>query len=362
MTLNFIGQIYGNLGIPNHTRAFIRALEKAGVDVRPIPTHGKIAGGGKMADYDLTPDITSKLGKIDNNAPAICFWYPPTFDEVLGVFPKNIGYFIFEYTVIPKEWIEIMNNLDVVCTASQWGVDVLKANGLTTKAVVVPGGVDTKIYYPRQEELSVERPYRFIHVGKAETRKSSLEILQAFNKAFKGDRSAELIFMADNGKTTSENFVSFWEKEGLFKYSTDNIYPISYVDDIARMYRESDCGVFPSKSEGIGLPITEAMACGLPVITSKYSGMTEYVTDENAIVLKNGTMTKIYDPQYFPVAGQMGVWLSPNIDEIADKMLWAFNNKYEAKKIGAIAAADMKSFSWERAAKKFKQEVLDENQ
>jgi glycosyltransferase involved in cell wall biosynthesis len=322
-----------------------------------MPIMPKIAGG-ETSDYDLTSDITSNMGKLDRNAPAICFWYPPMFDEVLGVYPKNIGYFIFEYTDIPKEWVDNMNQLDVVCTASKWGVEVLKKNGVTTKCVVVPGGVDTKIFYPANEKRN-DGVTRFIHVGKAETRKGTIELLQAFNKTFKGDRSVELTILIDNGNITSKSFLNKCVEEKLLIHPVDNIHPLSFIPDLASLYRQHDCGVFPSKAEGIGLPITEAMACGLPVISSNYSGMSEYMNEENAILLKNNSIAKIYDPKYFPVAGERGTWAMPSIDEIGEKMLWVKNNIEEARKIGFRASEDMKKYSWEAAGKKFIDEVLN---
>lgn len=361
MTLNMFCQPFGNLGIPNHTREFIRGIMANGVDVRMIPLMPKIAGG-VTADYDLTPDLTKNMGKLDRNAPSICFWYPPVFEEVLGVYPKNIGYYIFEYDNIPQEWVDVMNTLDVVCTASQWGVDVLKKNGVTKPCKVIPGGVNSKVFYPLEKSESkntILGAYQFIHVGKAEVRKGTLELLQAFNRTFKGSNDVRLILMVDNGNVSSEEFLKKYVDEGLFKYPTDNIVPLSFVDDIAEIYRDSDCGVFPSKAEGIGLPITEAMACGLPVIVSKNSGMTEYITEKNAIVLTEGTASKIYDPKYFPVAGERGTWTTPSIEEIGAKMRWAFENQELASKIGQVAAEDMKKYSWEAAGKKFKEEVLD---
>ena len=48
-----------------------------------------------------------------------------------------------------------------------------------------------------------------------------------------------------------------------------------------------DALVLPTRGEGWGLPVTEAMSMGLPVIVTNASGPTEYATDDNAYLLRN---------------------------------------------------------------------------
>ncbi|PIE81810.1 MAG: glycosyl transferase family 1 [Chloroflexi bacterium] len=59
------------------------------------------------------------------------------------------------------------------------------------------------------------------------------------------------------------------------------IYWVGYIDEADKpvLYRNAETFVFPSKREGFGLPVLEAMACGTPVVTSDATSLSEVVGD-----------------------------------------------------------------------------------
>ena len=56
-------------------------------------------------------------------------------------------------------------------------------------------------------------------------------------------------------------------------------------DELAGLYTACDCLVHPYRGEGFGLPIAEAMACGLPVIVTGYGAALDYCNEENAYLI-----------------------------------------------------------------------------
>lgn len=348
--LNFIGQYYGCLGIPNHTRSFADAL----IDNLEQVNLSPIMKGDDP--YGMTPKLLSHFSQVDPKLDTLVFWYPNTFDGVfenIKTTGKKYGYFIFEYTKIPPEYVVSLNKLDGVMTASQWGVDILRNNGVTAPLHVVPGGVDHSIFNSSKKNLDTKR-FRFIHIGKAENRKGTSLVIQAFNEAFKGDRKVRLSLFIDNPHLRSFDSDMFLhqvqESLGL-KHPMTNIDVRHFEQDIVNIYNTHHAAVFASKAEGIGLPIVEAMSCGLPVIVPFNSGITAYASDDNSILIKDMVEEPIFDPIFFPVSGSHGMWNSPKVESLVQKMQWVYGNYEEASRIGERAEQYLATnYTWAQAA------------
>ena len=54
------------------------------------------------------------------------------------------------------------------------------------------------------------------------------------------------------------------------------------------LYRSSDCFVLPTRGEGWGLPIIEAMACGVPVIATSWSAQCDFMTPREFVSSPGG--------------------------------------------------------------------------
>jgi hypothetical protein len=61
--------------------------------------------------------------------------------------------------------------------------------------------------------------------------------------------------------------------------------PMLFREEIKQLYLSSDAFVLPTRGEGWGLPIAEAMGLGLPVIVTNYSGVTEYANELNSFLI-----------------------------------------------------------------------------
>jgi glycosyltransferase involved in cell wall biosynthesis len=109
------------------------------------------------------------------------------------------------------------------------------------------------------------------------------------------------------------------------------------------LYHLGDVYVYPSRLEGIGLTICEALACGLPVITTDNPPMNEFVDHgENGLLVKVADQKRREDSYYWPMA-------TVDIQDLRSKMQWYVDhpNSVSSHSQQARQSAEVR-FSWEK--------------
>lgn len=270
---------------------------------------------------------------------------------------KNIVWAIFESDLLPRKYIEDLLKVDLVWTPSNWGKSILVANGLPPEKInVVPEGVDQYIFHPYTKNINNSGCYSFLAVGKYEQRKGYDQLLQAFKKAFGTASDVQLIIKADffiDDERANNELNSQIEKTGLNNVKI--IRGALDTKDLLILYSYADGFVLPSRAEGWGLSLVEALACGLPTATVNYSGQTEYLSKitnfylpiKHKIVSIDDSIFKKYWPSD---SGDYGNWAEADIDDLALKMTDMVKNQAEwnerALKASAIIRAE---FNWSRS-------------
>jgi glycosyltransferase involved in cell wall biosynthesis len=120
-------------------------------------------------------------------------------------------------------------------------------------------------------------PDRFVlYVGTIEPRKNLARLVDAFAAARARGIPHHLVCVGPYG-WSSRDLSGRIERLGL----RDSVHFTGYAkfDDLPAVYNLADFFVFPSLYEGFGLPVVEAMACGVPVITSNTSSLGEIAAD-----------------------------------------------------------------------------------
>jgi glycosyltransferase involved in cell wall biosynthesis len=113
-----------------------------------------------------------------------------------------------------------------------------------------------------------------LFIGNNSHRKNPERVLEAYSQYYnrKGSNSLALITPG-----LSRKFVDHYLKAINQTHVQQNIYTPGYIEsiDLPLLYSCSTLFLFPSLAEGFGMPVLEAMACGVPVITSNTSSIPE---------------------------------------------------------------------------------------
>ncbi|MCS7050659.1 MAG: glycosyltransferase family 4 protein, partial [Thermomicrobium sp.] len=143
---------------------------------------------------------------------------------------------------------------------------------------VIPHGVDDQFFpRPAAEREAVRRRYGLhrpfvLHVGTIQPRKNVLRVVRAFEMLASKDPELELVLAGKRGWLAAPI-----EEAIATSPFRSRIHWLGHVDDrdLPALYSAAAVFVFPSLYEGFGLPVLEAMACGVPVVTSRRGSLAE---------------------------------------------------------------------------------------
>jgi glycosyltransferase involved in cell wall biosynthesis len=236
-----------------------------------------------------------------------------------------IQWIVFESTRIPEHILQVLHPADQVWVPSTWGKNVLLEHGIARDRIyVVPEGVDGKMFHNFGRKIWTDaRPFRFLMIGKYEDRKSFDETLEAFAQTHGNRPDLELVIKSSYFTNQDQKLQQLRNKiDSLGLTNVQVLWGEMTKNQIADLYRSCDVFVFPSKGEGWGLPLIEAAASGMTIITTKYSGQTEFLENIPSSVLGvDYVLTDITCPEYqryYPDStNNWGQWARPDVFSIA---------------------------------------------
>lgn len=265
----------------------------------------------------------------------------------------NIQWIVFESTRVPEIVMATMLQADLVWVPSTWGMNTLIANGLDADRVeIVPEGVDTDQYHP-YFNANGNNVTRFLSVGKFEERKSYKETLLAWASVFGKDNNVELVIKTDhfvNVENKQKNLEEFLTLLGVT--NVRSVWGSIGAEELLALYRSADVFLLPSKGEGWGLPIIEAAAQGLPIITTMYSGQAEYLQHIKSSVVPVefdlGEITCHEFRHFYPTTdNNWGSWAVPRAESIASALTTAKKNLEQLKQHANVNANIIRQrYSW----------------
>ena len=136
--------------------------------------------------------------------------------------------------------------------------------------------IDIDFYKSAKEEHD---SINFVHIGRFHYIKNHEMLIRAFKKAFGSKQMNAKLYLAGDGPLLNEM------KELVFSLGLqDDVVFLGQVDNIPQLLKSMDVFVLSSRSEACPISILEAMASGLPVISTKVGGVPELVTNNGILV------------------------------------------------------------------------------
>ena len=363
------GVAFHPTGIAKMHREILKELAKKDVKFHIFDNYNsELDDGNELRDKAYYP--------IDVKDPKACTmmtYVPTTWPGDPKAVGRVYGLSIHEGDKLPDDWATVINNsIERLFVISKSNRNLFFNSGVRIPIHVIPGGIDTKKFTPEGKGFPTPTEFKdkcmFLNVnswtGEEGDRKGTDVLIKAFMEEFSPEEDVVLYlkistfwmpqYQAQNrikqiGRSLNKNKIPF-----IFSDQ-------SYLSEerLPELYRSADCFVAPTKGEGFGFTIGEAMACGVPVMVPKNpeAGYMDFVGDCPYWIK---TTNKEQSDRRFFCEGNM----MPGID-IADlrKQLRAVYDQWKKdksilKKKGKECRKQIEPFTWEKCASKM-MEVLE---
>jgi glycosyltransferase involved in cell wall biosynthesis len=168
------------------------------------------------------------------------------------------------YRMHSRKYEHAARTCDLIVVNSEFTADeVVELLGFPRERIcVAPPGIAAS-YRPDGPACDLGGPY-VLTVATLERRKNLETLLAAMPLVRRRHPELRLAVAGQPG----------WQGPSL---DVESVFPLGYVDDdeLAALYRGAEVFVYPSRFEGFGMPIVEAMASGTPVVSSAHPSMDE---------------------------------------------------------------------------------------
>jgi glycosyltransferase involved in cell wall biosynthesis len=320
-----VAALQRNNGIASGARLQCAMLRQMGIDAELI---------------DASHALRNPLFRA-SHAPATAYIIhcggPQTPQLLSAVMPAarqawRIGYWAWELPDPPQDWDGFDDLLNEIWTPSRFARDSLRR--LTGRRIeVVPHVVPPATRRPPRDSRT---PFTVLCFGDSRSslaRKNPAGALAAFRAAFGDSPDAQLILKLSGSPADHEEIGRAVAGCGNVTILRDFLTP----DALAALYLRTDALISLHRAEGFGLPMLEAMAHGIPVVATDWSGNVDFMSNANAMLVP---------ARLVPVQDDAGIyagsiWADPDIDVAADALRALAQNpaRWESLSIAAHQAA-----------------------
>ncbi len=182
-----------------------------------------------------------------------------------------------------RDWVEILNRLDLLITPTEWNREVWRRVGVSTPIEVVPLGIDVESYHPvtgrRCTFLSVHE-----NLGGETSREDWRETLRAYLGAFTAQDDVRLVVKTWKWKP-AEFHSARLEVLAELGREEEQAAQIEVLDEVLSadamrtLYQRAWLFVKNANREGWSMPCTEALACGTPVAATRIQPLLSHLPE-----------------------------------------------------------------------------------
>lgn len=189
-----------------------------------------------------------------------------------------------------ERWLRNSRPYDQAISASKWLQESLAESLGADKVTWIPNGVDSTLFHPKQE--ADETPsITILYVARFVSLKDHPTLIDAFHKVLEQEPHVRLMLVGDG--PDKDKCMSYIAEKGLEQATTFTGGVAK--DNMPAIYRQADIYVSTSHIEGQPLTFTEAMASGLPIISTNIRATQGVLDETNSLLFEPGAVSALAD-------------------------------------------------------------------
>jgi len=253
-----------------------------------------------------------------------CIAYPEGNQQGLKQLLPNtkfIGYFTIDGDPFHEAWFPILRCCEVLVTPSDYGKKVIQENYAQAPVAVVPFGVDITLFKPEDDkeqykksiDVDTEKLYKetgvfpillggkFVccFIGMNQNKKNIGAIVDNFAEFSKDKPDVFLVMVLHSSSRPQRSYVQKLDTDVQRIVKQTGLHDKCYImekslpeESLVRIYKFSDCLLYPSVGEGFGLQLLESMACKCIPIVTDYTSLPELVGEGRGLKIKVGAFVR----------------------------------------------------------------------
>lgn len=325
-------------GYAHAARDYVLSLDALGLN---LVTRDVVYDGGSYKKTSREEELATK----DVQAVDIIIQHttPNETERKEGSF--NINIFCWETDRIPEEWVQQLNQMDLIIVSCDENIKACRRSGVIVPIEKVHFTCDVTKYLVEREPYKLAGPlnnrFKFLAICQYSKKKGIDPLLKAYLSEFKPSDNVLLILKTYIGpndgpqeKQRVANIIEAMKKIlRLTEYPPIQlIHEVMSDEQIARLYKTANCYVLPSRGEGWSIPHFDALGYGLPAIATNWAGPTEFINPSCGWLIQYH-MSPVCDMMHpFPyLYTARDNWAEPHVCDLMEAMresfeLWSIDN------------------------------------